>query len=65
MTEGVSLEGESRYACTYQTRLTQSIAEEVLFEALIHVDADELQIAIQTLEADKQSQFLPKLDNGV
>lgn len=65
MTEGVSLEGESSYACTYQTHLTQSIAQEALFEALTHVDADELRVAIQTLEVDKQSRFLPKLDNGV
>jgi hypothetical protein len=65
MTEGVSLEGESRYACTYQTHITHSTAQEALLEALTHVDADELRVAIQTLEVDKQSRFLPKLDNGV
>jgi hypothetical protein len=65
MTEGVSLEGESRYACTPRTHLTQPTAQEALLEALTHVDADELRVAIQTLEVDKQSRFLPKLDNGV
>lgn len=65
MTEGVSVEGESRYTCTYQTHLTQSTAQETLIEALTHADADELRVAIQTLEVDKQSQFVPKLDNGV
>ncbi len=65
MTEGVSLDGECRRACTYRTHLTQSTAQEALFEALTHVDADELRVAIQTLEVDKQSRFLPKLDNGV
>jgi len=65
MTEGVSLEGESRYTCTHQTHLTRSTAQEALIEALTHVDADELRVAIQILEADKQSRFLPKLDNGV
>ncbi|KAF8507125.1 hypothetical protein F5888DRAFT_72856 [Russula emetica] len=40
-------------------------AQEALFEALTHVDADELRVAIQTLEVDKQSRFLPKLDNAI
>ena len=65
MTGGVGLEGESRYACTYQRHLTRSTAQEALIEVLTHVDADELRVAIQTLEVDKQSRFLPKLDNGV
>jgi hypothetical protein len=65
MTEGVCLEGGSIYGSTYQIRLTRSTAQEALFEALIHVDADELRVAIQTLEVDRQSLFLPKLDNGV
>ena len=65
MTEGVSLEGKSIYASTYRTHLTQSTAQEALFEALTHVDADELRVAMQTLEIDKQTRFLPKLDNGV
>jgi hypothetical protein len=65
MTEGVSQEGESSSACICQTHLTQSTAQEALIEALTHVDADELRVAIQTLEVDKQSRFLPRLDNGV
>lgn len=45
--------------------ISQPTAQEALLEALTHVDADELRVAIQTLEVDKQSRFLPKLDNGV
>lgn len=40
-------------------------AQEALFETLTYVDADELRVAIQTLEMDKQSRFLPRLDNAI
>ncbi len=65
MTEGVSLEGESRCADTYQIHLTHPTAQEALVEALTHVDANELRVALQALEVDKQSQFLPKLEKSV
>ena len=65
MIEGASLEGGCRYAPTYQTHISHLTAQEALIEALTHVDADELQVAIKTLEDNKQSRFLPVLDNGV
>jgi hypothetical protein len=61
----IYLEGESRCACTYRAHLTHPTAREALIEALTHVDTDELQAAVQSLEDDKQSRFLPMLDNGV
>jgi hypothetical protein len=41
------------------------IAREALIEALTHIDVDELQTAIQTLQYDKQSRFLPLLENSM
>jgi hypothetical protein len=61
----MSLEGGNKYACPYRTYLTHPTVQEALVEALTHVDADELQVAIQALADDKQSRFLPVLDNGV
>ena len=63
--EGVSLEGESGYTRTFCLHLTDQIAQEALIEALTHIDVDELQAAIQTLQYDKQSRFLPLLENSM
>jgi len=62
--KAVSLEGESRYARTLWVHLTHQIAREALVEALAHIDVDELQVAIQTLQHDKQSRFLPTLETS-
>ncbi|KAH9968988.1 hypothetical protein BC827DRAFT_302021 [Russula dissimulans] len=40
-------------------------AQEALVEALTHVDVDELEAVIQTMQNDKQSRFLPVLDNSI
>jgi hypothetical protein len=63
--EGVSLDGESGCALTFCLHLTDPIAREALIEALTHIDVDELQAAIQTLQYDKQSRFLPLLENSM
>jgi len=65
MIEDVSLEGERRQAWILRAHLTHPAAREALIEALTHVDVDELQVAIQTMQNDKQSRFLPMLDNSV
>ena len=62
MTKAVSLEGGSRYTRALRVHLTYHIAREALVEALTHIDMDELQVAIQTLQHDKQSRFLPMLE---
>ena len=64
MIKAVSLEGESRHARTLGVHLTQKIAREALVEALTHIDVDEIQVAIQTLQRDKQSRFLPMLETS-
>jgi hypothetical protein len=45
--------------------LTDQIAREALIEGLTHIDVDELQAAIETLRHDKQSRFLPLLENSM
>ena len=42
-----------------------SVAQEALIEALTHIDVDELQAVIQTLQYDKQSRFLLSLANSM
>jgi hypothetical protein len=66
MVGSVSLDGESNCALIFPGATNHPpTAREVIIEALTHVSVDELQAAIQTLQEERQSRFLPMLDNSV